>query len=436
LSLRPISSTVAGDAQLRSIRVRDCGWPLAVDALMTDEGRKPVVDFSYFYGLLTLLIDRAAFAIFGRTPQTVVGLYGVCALAIAIGAVRTMAAMKLRVLPSLYLVVCAALVTIPRGFPSPAHALEAAFLMNALADHAAGRLGRALALVVLAVFVKPSLGYVYGLMLVVLILTGWPSGASRWRRLLPATGVGAILTLGLTALLRLAFGDPDPASLRRHGGLSRGRVRLLPRHGQGFWLPEEPTLAYYRDTIPGFWLASTIVLLVSAVRLLPRFRELGANLTITLRSSISPSCACCLGTGGRGFTTPTSCSSERRWHSIAGRDGRGGLLALAFDRPRCERASRRDARQLHGVVRSEPSQATPGSSPAERGRGMEGAARKAERAGADADGLPAPAGPRTGRPALVVPDSNHDEREGDGPRADRRSPAPSGLFHRTGTTTI
>ena len=258
----------------------DCGWPLAVDALMTDDGLKPVTDFGYFYGLLTLVVDRAAFAVFGRTPGTVVGLYGVCALGIAVGAVRIMASANLRLLPSLYLVVCAALITIPRGFPSPAHALEAALLMCALADHAAGRLGRALALVVVAVFVKPSLGYVYGLILLVLILTGWPGGASRWKRLLPALGVGVLLASGLSILYgwkplldtQLPFVAME--AYRDAGfGFFRGT-------GQGFWLPEEPTFEYYRDSIPGLWLASSVVLLVSAIRLLPRFREPTASLVL------------------------------------------------------------------------------------------------------------------------------------------------------------
>lgn len=257
----------------------DCGWPLTVDALL-DRGLTPTADFAYFYGLLTLLVDRAAFTVFGRTPETVVGLYGVCALVIALGAARTMRTAKLRPLPALFLVACSALLTIPRGFPSPAHALEAALLMTAVTEHAAGRPGRALVPVVVAVFVKPSLGYVYGLILVGLILSGWPGGAARWKRLLPAAGMG----LALLAALVAAFGrGPVVRTQIPVGGMtvySDGGVGFFFGAGRLFWLPEEPTATYYLGGVPGIWLLSSVVLLVSAVRVLPRFREPAANVTI------------------------------------------------------------------------------------------------------------------------------------------------------------
>jgi hypothetical protein len=258
----------------------DCGWSLTVDALL-DEGQQPVIDFAYFYGLLTLLVDRVAFALFGRTPETVVGFYAVCALAVAIGIIRTMRAVKLRFLPALFLVSCAALSTIPRGFPSPAHALEAALLVNAIAEHAAGRLGCSLALVVIAAFVKPALAYVYGLILLVLILSRWQGGASRWRRLLPAavTGVTLLIVLttqyGWTAVVRTQI-PLDGMRVYSDGG-----VGFFFGAGQLFWLPEEPTARYYFLGVPGIWLASSIILLVSAVRLLPRLREPVANVVIT-----------------------------------------------------------------------------------------------------------------------------------------------------------
>ncbi len=258
----------------------DCGWPLSVDLLL-DEGQTPVTDFAYFYGLFTLLVDRAAFAIFGRTPETVVGLYGVCALAVAIGAMRVMATAKLRPLPALYLVACAALIAIPRGFPSPAHALEAALLMNAIADHAAGRLSRALVLVVIAVFVKPSLGYVYGLILLALILSGWPGGESRWRRLLPATGIGVAMLVALIAVFgwnAVVHTQIPVGGMKVYGD---GGVGFFFGAGRLFWLPEKPYFRYYWESVAGIWLSSSVVLLGSAIWLLRRFREPAANVVLT-----------------------------------------------------------------------------------------------------------------------------------------------------------
>jgi hypothetical protein len=250
----------------------DCGWPLTVDAML-DDGLAPVTDFAYFYGLFTLVIDRVLFACLGRSPEVVVVLYGVCTLAVAIGAVRVMASLKLHPLPALYPVVCAALFTVPRGFPSPAHALEAALLMNALADHAAGKLRRALALTVVAVFVKPALGYFYGLILLVLIFTKRSEGASRWHALLPATGVGVAVLLVLVATFgwHAVWRTQIPTSgMRVYGDSGHG---FFFGTGQLFWWPEWPHWHYYLDGVPGVWLASSAVLLATAARLVRRWRE-------------------------------------------------------------------------------------------------------------------------------------------------------------------
>jgi hypothetical protein len=255
----------------------DSGWALTTDALL-DAGRAPVADFGYFYGLLTLLIDRAVFAVFGRTPGAVVGLYAACALAVAVGIARVMRAAKLRPPPALYLLACTPIAVMPRGFPSPAHALEAALLANALADHAAGRLGRALALCTVAVFVKPSLGYVYGLILLVRILTG---AAPRWRRIVPAAVTGALLTAVLVAVFgwsavvrtQLPF-DAMRAYADAGFGFFTGSGRL-------FWLPDEPSLGYYRDGVPGIWLASSLVLLASAGWVVRRWREPARGFVLT-----------------------------------------------------------------------------------------------------------------------------------------------------------
>lgn len=258
----------------------DCGWALTVDHLTVDDHQKPVTDFAYFYGLLTLLVDRGAFAIFGRTPLTVIGIYAVCSFAIAISTARIATALNLRICSSVFLIACMPMIVIPRGFPSPAHALEAALLMLALAEHAKGRLDRSLVLAVLAVLAKPSLGYFYGLLLVVSILTGWPGGASRWRRLCPAAAVAA----GMLGLLTAIFGvEPLLKTLLPLDGMkvySDEGVGFLFGAGKLFWLPAEPKLEYYFG-IPGIWLASTAVLFLAALRLLPRIRETGANVAIT-----------------------------------------------------------------------------------------------------------------------------------------------------------
>jgi len=246
----------------------DNGWPLVVDGLL-DDGLNPVTDFGYFYGLLTLVVDRAFFAVFGRTPDATIGFYGVCALAVAIGMARAMIAVKMKPLPALFFVSTAALGTIPRGFPSTAHALEAALLMTAIAEQVSGRSHRSLALVVLAVFCKPSLGYVYGAVLLALLLRE----SDRWKKLAPAAILGAILVLGLAlrfgweALLRTQLPFDAMRAYRNEGyGFLFGTGRL-------FWLPEKPDFDYYFGGVVGTWLIASAVLLISALRSRRRWRE-------------------------------------------------------------------------------------------------------------------------------------------------------------------
>src|SRR5262249_35699348 len=140
-----------------------------------------VRDFGYFYGLLTLLFDRLVFAVFGRTPQVVVGIDAVCAALVTVGIARTAVAGKLDRVSGALLAISAAFMVMPIFYPSPAHAVEAALLANALAFQVSRKPGWALTLVTIAVFFKPSLAYFYGLLLLVLILAGWPDGTRRWR---------------------------------------------------------------------------------------------------------------------------------------------------------------------------------------------------------------------------------------------------------------
>lgn len=267
----------------------DEGWALTVDEML-DEGQKPVTDFGYFYGLLTLLIDRALFAAAGRTPEAVAGLYAACALLVTVGIARTMVAAKLDRVSAAFLAVCAAYMVMPIFYPSPAHAVEAALLAHAIAFHAGGRPGRALALVTVAVFVKPSLAYVYGLILLVLILAGWPTGTGRLKRLIPATVAGVailgtlIATFGWDAVVKTQLPFGAMKSYEESGfGFVNGS-------GRQFWLPDPPKppkpqdpnfyLKFYLLTPATVWLLSSVFLVAAALRLLPHARRPAASATI------------------------------------------------------------------------------------------------------------------------------------------------------------
>ena len=256
----------------------DNGWPLTVDSLL-DQGLNPVTDFGYFYGLLTLLVDRAVFAIFGRKPDVLIGLYGVCALVVAIGLARLVRSANLRFFPALFLVSCAGLSAIARGFPSPAHAIEAALLMTALAEHAAGRLHRALLLTVLAVFFKPSLGYVYGLLLVGLILRE----PDRWKKLLPAAITGGIVFLLLSVCFGIEAVIRTQIPLEAMKAYANEGFGFIKGSGRDFWLPPQSkrNFDYYFGGVAGTWLIASALLLASAIGLIRRYREPVAGMVVS-----------------------------------------------------------------------------------------------------------------------------------------------------------
>ena len=74
----------------------DVGWPVTVDRML-DEGLVPTKDFAYCYGLLTLVADRATFAVFGTTPRVVGWLFVSGALLVAVSGVLLIRVLELGV---------------------------------------------------------------------------------------------------------------------------------------------------------------------------------------------------------------------------------------------------------------------------------------------------------------------------------------------------
>ena len=245
----------------------DKGWPLTVDTLL-DEGLNPVTGFGYFYGLLTLSVDRTVFAVLGRTPAGTRDRRGLRP------GRRDRAGASMRVMnmtgaPAMFLAACTPFAVMPILFPSPAHAIEAALLANALAFHLAGRFDRGPRTRHGCGFVKPSLGYVYGFLLLVFILVQRSD-----RRLTVATvTAGGRDRHGFANRarggVRVGAGTPHPDAVRRDEGLPRLGIGLLFGSGREFWWPAERKPLFHLLTPVGVWIASSVVLFVLAVRLLP-----------------------------------------------------------------------------------------------------------------------------------------------------------------------
>jgi|SRR5208282_3224327 len=133
-------------------------------------GLRPGLDFGYIYGLLPLLVGRFWFALFGPTPISLTVLALVCRLVVVWSIARIAARYSVGFPALAFIAVALPYVAGVFAGLNIAHHLEAALLSVALAEHAYGRRQTALALVTASCLTKPSLGYVYGLLLLIFIL--------------------------------------------------------------------------------------------------------------------------------------------------------------------------------------------------------------------------------------------------------------------------
>ncbi len=231
-------------------------------------GYRPAIDFGYHYGLLSLLLAHAWFWLFSATPQACFGITVVCAIFIACAFARIVLALKVEPAGIILLMTTMPL-TIPFYPPNLTHIFEALFLTNALADHAARRYSRALVLLAVCLFVKPSMSFLYGLLLVLLIIRELAierqlSLQRICRPLLPALLSGAALAVivgalyGLPSLLdtMLPF-----TGIRAYAAQNFGFFRA----GRALWAPLHPTADYYLTTPAGFWILASLWLIACGV---------------------------------------------------------------------------------------------------------------------------------------------------------------------------
>ncbi len=262
------------DLSFEAYAFADRGSFLTVCYLVARGGR-PAIDFGYPYGLLAALLGEAWFHLFGLTPLASEAAMIVCALAIAWAFARLASAMRLGFVGVTFLAVTFPF-TILGCYVSLVYAFEAAVLCNGLAENAANRRSNALALATAACLIKPSMGYLYGLILLMFMLMdarrlGAKTERSLDVRAFVAALVPAVLTgVILVAMLGTAFGFRSlaatlmPASGRAfyrffgYGSVLYGGQGLLYQPGK---IPE-----YYLFTVAGFWIAGTIWLIVAGAR--------------------------------------------------------------------------------------------------------------------------------------------------------------------------
>lgn len=255
----------------------DPGSTLKADWLISPAGgnKIPTIDFAYSYGLLSLEFGRAWFATFGRDPWAfwLYGSFGM--LAMTLGFTRLIRTLNFN-WQQVVILLCALPLAIPPYYLSLTHVTEAALLIHALADQTQKKYWRALLLVTITAMFKPSMAYVYGLMLMVIILkpqlfAGWKQSPDRQgpvRQFLPAMMtailVCAILIadFGVQPLINTLLPITGGASYKAAG------FGFLNGAGRNFWMLDHP--AQYIFTPTGWWLASTIIMWITAIAIMIR----------------------------------------------------------------------------------------------------------------------------------------------------------------------
>lgn len=246
---------------------------------LTAHGSRPTIDFGYPYGLLPILIGHAWFGLIGLTPIAFNLAMTAGGLAMAWGLARFTSAMRLSRAAQILMIV-ALPIAIQSSLPSLAHLTEAVLLCLAIGEHSRGNRGAALALTTAACFAKAALAYLYGFLLVVLIVADcWANrspavgaGASSrtdWTRLRRSLMPAAVIGLLLIAILGSAYGvRPLTASLLPLNGMkiyATLHFGFFTPWSRTFWDPRGVSMGSYFATVGPFWMGSTVWLAVAGI---------------------------------------------------------------------------------------------------------------------------------------------------------------------------
>jgi hypothetical protein len=245
----------------------DNGANLSLQYLVS-HGYRPAVDFAYPYGLLSVLFGQLWFSIVGTSPLAFQTLVLCLELGMGLVLTRIIATLRLGTV-SLAIVFVTLWFAIHTNYPSIAHAFEALLLILALHQQACGQPKRALIFAGTAVFVKPSMGYVYLAWLGVLWFLRNPR-PERFRRLLPEVILPAAIISGGCAIVSSALYGPQELvrtvfpfeGVTVYNALNHG---FFNGSGRLFWGPSYNSLGSYSFGVAGLWILATLFLVFAAL---------------------------------------------------------------------------------------------------------------------------------------------------------------------------
>jgi hypothetical protein len=273
----------------------DHGANLTLQYLLAN-GLRPTLDFGYTYGLLPALIGRIWFSVFGATPWAYQSAMVLVDLLCAWAMTNMLAHLRIGAFG-----LALAFITLGYAFQATyvnfAHAIEAVLLAHALAQHSRGSRSGALAFASAAVFAKPSMGYVYGLLLLILMARDLRQSGFNPRRLIVALAPAAVTFAGLSILLTLIYGPRIFAHtiLPIEGAAHYRALNFgLMHSARAFWDPVGQPWVFYLVDMSGFWIVASVSLCLVALIQLPTIIRLGnplkTHLTIR-RSELIVTCA-------------------------------------------------------------------------------------------------------------------------------------------------
>ncbi len=268
----------------------DHGANLTLQYLIA-QGLRPSLDFGYHYGLLPALIGRIWFGIFGATPWSYQAAMVVADLLCAWAIAKILSQLRIGAVG-----LALAVITLGYAFQATyvnfAHATEAVLLSHALAEQARGSRVNALALATAAVFAKPSMGWVYGLLLVILIVRHLSQRGFNLAQLLGSLTPAAITFVTLGTATAVQFGSHTLLhTVLPIEGVSNYRALNFGLLGAGrqLWDPKGYPWIIYLIDVSGFLIVSTTFLCASTLlvlrsryenRLASRRRELLVTCTV------------------------------------------------------------------------------------------------------------------------------------------------------------
>lgn len=246
----------------------DPGSNLTIFYLMS-RGYRPVIEFGYSYGLLGILADVAWFRIVPLTPVGYQAASILCQLGVACAIARTVKVLAFRPIQLIFVFVAIGRAVMPTYW-NFAHGLEAVLISFAVTEQARGSRANALALTTAAVFAKPSLGFVYSALLLMLI------GMNLFRRQSNTLAawfkqirLALFVGVSLCALLGFVFGiDVLWRTALPISGMANYKAQnsgFFTGEGSHFWRSASFNWHYYAGTMIGLWLAATAYLIWGAI---------------------------------------------------------------------------------------------------------------------------------------------------------------------------